>query len=81
MKTGTMHATRTTVWRETIRKTASSVILEWFLDLKAYCEEYEKESVPAEDIYLEKTGKLLIGADEIRRYLKEHPADSMESKC
>lgn len=34
---------------------------EWFLDLKAYCEEYEKESVPAEDIYLEKTGKLLIG--------------------
>ena len=53
---------------------------EWFLDLKAYCEEYEKESVPAEDIYLEKTGKLLIGADEIRRYLKEHPADSMESK-
>ena len=30
--------------------------MEWFLDLKAYCEEYEKESVPAEDIYLEKTG-------------------------
>ena len=53
---------------------------EWFLDLKTYCEEYEKESVPAEDVYLEKTGKLLIGADEIRRYLKEHPADSMESK-
>ncbi len=21
---------------------------EWFLDLKTYCEEYEKESVPAE---------------------------------
>lgn len=36
--------------------------------------------MPAEDVYLEKTGKLLIGADEIRRYLKEHPADSMESK-
>lgn len=53
---------------------------EWFLDLEAYCREYEKSVIPADAVYMEKTGTILAGENLIGTYLKEHPEMSMESK-
>ncbi|MDD6743413.1 MAG: DUF4968 domain-containing protein [Roseburia porci] len=53
---------------------------EWFSDLENYCMEYEKASIPMDEIYMEKTGNLLAGENLISTYLKDHPQMSMESK-
>lgn len=53
---------------------------DWFKDLEAFCERYEKTQIPAEDVILQKNGHLLIGPNVINTYLKENPLASMQSK-
>ena len=54
--------------------------LAWFLDLEKFCQKYEDQSVAKEDIYMEKTGNLLLSREQIERYLKSDPKVSMQSK-
>lgn len=52
----------------------------WFLDLEKFCQKYENQSIAKEDIYMEKTGNLLLSKEQIGRYLKNNPKVSMQSK-
>ena len=52
----------------------------WFLDLERFCQNYENQSIAKEDIYMEKTGNLLLSKEQIGRYLKNNPKVSMQSK-
>lgn len=52
----------------------------WFLDLEKFCQNYENQSIAKEDIYMEKTGNLLLSKEQIGRYLKNNPKVSMQSK-
>lgn len=54
--------------------------LGWFHDLESFCREYEKATVPQENIRLEKTGVLLLSRESILRYLDSNPQMSMEEK-
>lgn len=54
--------------------------LEWFEDLARFCDAYEENFILHEEIYLEKTGILLMGPTLIATYRKEHPKLSMQSK-
>ena len=54
--------------------------LAWFHDLELYCAAYEQREIPHDEIYLEQTGKLLMGPVLINTYLREHPELSMQGK-
>lgn len=54
--------------------------LEWFEDLARFCDAYEQNFILHEEIYLEKTGILLMGPTLIDTWLKDHPLLSMQSK-
>lgn len=43
----------------------------WFHDLEAFCERYEWNVIPREDVYLEKTQQLLMTQAEIEKLLKK----------
>ncbi len=53
---------------------------QWFLDLQAFCDRYEEAHIPADDVYLEKTGDLLLNGKRILEFVKERPRVSMQSK-
>lgn len=53
----------------------------WFLDLQQFCESYESEHISRKPVYMEKTGKLLVGTNLIENYCKDNPLMSMQSKC
>lgn len=54
---------------------------EWFLDLRDFCERYEQSVIPRTNIYMEKTGTLLVGTNLIDTYCKENQSMSMQGKC
>lgn len=43
----------------------------WFHDLENFCERYEWDVIPREDVYTEKTHQLLMKQDEIEKLLKK----------
>lgn len=53
---------------------------EWFHDLEAFCQEYEKTVIPMEDVWMEKNNLLLLCAAAIDEYLHNNPKMSMQSK-
>ena len=54
--------------------------MEWFLDLKKFCENYERTQIPRRSVFLENTGKLLVSAKRIDTYCKENAGMSMQQK-
>lgn len=56
-------------------------IQKWFKELESFCIRYERSHIPCEPVYMEKTGKLLMGCALIETYLKDNPGMSMQSKC
>lgn len=52
----------------------------WFKDLEQFCWDYEEKCIPREEVYMEKTGNLLVGRQLIDTYLKDNPLLSMQSK-
>lgn len=52
----------------------------WFYDLEQFGNRYERQNIARDAVYLEKTGKLLIGRALIEGYIKDHPQMSMQSK-
>lgn len=54
--------------------------LKWFNDLEAFCVRYETECIPRDEVYMEKTGNILVGRNLIDTYLKENQNMSMQSK-
>jgi len=53
---------------------------EWFHDLEAFCWDYEKGVIPSDQVVIEKTGVVLLTTERIKKYIKEHPTYSMQSK-
>ncbi|MGN0484619.1 MAG: 3'-5' exonuclease [Lachnospiraceae bacterium] len=53
---------------------------EWFHDLERFCQIYEETTIPHQNIYLEKTGVLLLTGEQILQYLSEEKNASMQSK-
>ena len=53
---------------------------EWFHDLEAYCAAYENSVIPTKEVRIEKNNVLLLEAERISSYLKEHPQLSMQEK-
>lgn len=56
-------------------------IQSWFKELESFCVGYERDHISREPVYMEKTGKLLMGRGLIETYIKDHPEMSMQSKC
>lgn len=54
--------------------------MEWFLDLQEFCENYERSVVPRTNIFMEKTGTLLVGTNLIETYCRDNPGMSMQGK-
>ena len=54
--------------------------LKWFKELEAFCWEYESKCIPRDEVYMEKTGNILVGKNLIDTYLRENPDSSMQSK-
>ena len=54
---------------------------EWFEKLESYCERYEKNMIPREEIYLENSDRLLVGKVLIDTYCNDHPEMSVQAKC
>ena len=54
---------------------------EWFEKLEIYCERYEKNMIPREEIYLENSDRLLVGKVLIDTYCNDHPEMSVQAKC
>lgn len=54
--------------------------LKWFEDLEAFCVRYEEKCIPRDEVYMEKTGNILVGRNLIDTYLRENTAMSMQSK-
>ncbi len=54
--------------------------LKWFNDLEAFCARYETKCIPRDEVYMEKTGNILVGRNLIDTYLKENQNMSMQSK-
>lgn len=52
----------------------------WFFDLENFCRTYEAEQIPREPVRLEKTGTLLLDAENIDNYCREQSTLSMEGK-
>ncbi len=55
-------------------------IQKWFKELESFCVRYERDHISHEPVYMEKTGKLLLGRALIEAYLKENPGMSMQNK-
>ncbi|MDO5521618.1 MAG: DUF4968 domain-containing protein [bacterium] len=53
---------------------------EWFHELEEFCNWYEKDVIPRQEIRLEKTNVLLMDQTSIDAYLDSHPGLSMQSK-
>lgn len=53
---------------------------EWFEALEKFCWDYEEKSIPRDEVYMEKTGNLLVGKVLIDTYLHDNPLLSMQSK-
>lgn len=53
---------------------------DWFHDLENYCKEYEKSYISQNDVYLEKTGALLMSRKQVEAYLENNPTMSMQEK-
>lgn len=53
---------------------------EWFDKLSDFCEQYERELIPRQEIYLDKSNTLLVGKDLIDTYCKENPGMSIQAK-
>lgn len=54
--------------------------LKWFKELEQFCVRYEDKCIPRDEVYMEKTGNILVGKNLIDTYLKENPNSSMQSK-
>lgn len=54
--------------------------MQWFSELEAFCKDYERREIPADPVYMEKTGVLLVGSNMIETYLASNPLMSMQSK-
>ena len=54
--------------------------MQWFSELEAFCKDYERREIPADPVYMEKTGVLLVGSNMIDTYLASNPLMSMQSK-
>lgn len=54
--------------------------MQWFRELEEFCEDYERGEIPADPVYMEKTGVLLVGSNMIETYLASNPLMSMQSK-
>lgn len=52
----------------------------WFKDLEQFCQDYEWNMIPHENVITEKTDKLLLSKGEIETYIKENPQVSMQGK-
>lgn len=52
----------------------------WFKDLEMFCERYEKNTLPMEDVVLEKTGVTLLTASEIRELIRRFRHYSLPDK-
>ena len=52
----------------------------WFHDLEKFCEEYERNVIPMEDVVIPKTGVVLVTKERIEAYISERPMYSMQSK-
>ena len=50
---------------------------EWFERLRAFCKKIEWEHIPREDMFMEKTGHLLMSRSEIEKVLTDYPDWSM----
>ena len=53
---------------------------EWFESLEKFCLDYEEKCIPRDEVYMEKTGNLLVGKVLIDTYLHDNPLLSMQSK-
>ena len=53
---------------------------EWFEALEKFCWDYEEKCIPRDEVYMEKTGNLLVGKVLIDTYLHNNPLLSMQSK-
>ncbi len=53
---------------------------EWFDKLSDFCERYEQELIPRQEIYLEKSNILLVGKVLIDTYCKENTGMSIQAK-
>ncbi len=53
---------------------------EWFRDLERFCEDYERRTIPAGDVRLEKDETLLMEGSAVIRYLEGNPGMSMQGK-
>ncbi len=53
---------------------------EWFHDLEEFCNRYEESCFPMEDVYMEKTGNLIMNEKLIRHVLKNNIKMSMQEK-
>lgn len=54
--------------------------LEWFRDLEGFCQEYERQQIPREEIRLKKGRRLIMTGTAIENYLKDNLRMSMQSK-
>ncbi|MBE5960544.1 MAG: DUF4968 domain-containing protein [Lachnospiraceae bacterium] len=52
----------------------------WFHDLEAFCSEYEKNTIPGDQVVIEKNGVVLLERERIETYIRENPLLSMQSK-
>lgn len=52
----------------------------WFHDLEAFCERYEWTQIPHEDIYVEKTKRLLMSKDSIQKLFQRFHTLSLQDK-
>lgn len=52
----------------------------WFEELEQFCWDYEDTQISRDEVYMEKTDKLLIGKNLINSYLSSNPLMSMQSK-
>ena len=53
---------------------------EWFDKLSDFCERYERELIPRQEVYLDKSNILLVGKNMIDTYCKENPGLSIQAK-
>ena len=49
----------------------------WFERLKLFCKKVEWDHIPRQDMYMEKTGHLLMSKSEIEKVLRDYPEWSM----
>lgn len=53
---------------------------EWFQKLSGFCDEYERQMIPRQEVYLEKSNRLLVGKVLIDTYCRDNPGMSMQAK-